>query len=153
MSKYRSPSGVKADPQQTWSNKLYLMSARRESQAPFRPDARSEVFANHEKLALEYEIRQTMGPNPNTRLINFDWNEPMKSLRVEVDHDRVRQLGVSSKSLAEALYSVTTGMVVTQVRDSIYLTDLVARSPDEQRTSLQTLRNLKSPWTAGRRSC
>ncbi len=80
-----------------------------------------------------------MGQNPNTRLINFDWNEPMKSLRVQVDQDRVRQLGVSSKSLAEALNAVTTGMVVTEVRDSIYLTDLVARALDEQRESLQTL--------------
>ena len=34
-------------------------------------------------------------------------------------------------------------MVVTEVRDSIYLTDLVARSADEQRTSLQTLKNLQ----------
>jgi multidrug efflux pump subunit AcrB len=88
-------------------------------------------------------VAQTMGQNPNTRLINFDWNEPMKSLRIQVDQDRVRQLGVSSQSLAEALNAVTTGMVVTQVRDSIYLTDLVARSPNEQRTSLQTLRNLQ----------
>jgi multidrug efflux pump subunit AcrB len=88
-------------------------------------------------------VAQTIGQNQNTRLINFDWNEPMKSLRVQVDQDLVRQLGVSSKSLAEALNAVTSGMVVTQVRDSIYLSDLVARSPDEQRESLQTLRNLQ----------
>jgi multidrug efflux pump subunit AcrB len=88
-------------------------------------------------------VAQTIGQNQNTRLINFDWNEPMKSLRVQVDQDQVRQLGVSSKSLAEALNAVTTGMVVTQVRDSIYLTDLMARSTDEQRESLQTLRNLQ----------
>jgi multidrug efflux pump len=67
----------------------------------------------------------------------------MKSLRIQVEQDRVRQLGVSSQSLSEALNAVATGMVVTQVRGSIYLTDLVARSPDEQRTSLETLRNLK----------
>jgi hypothetical protein len=67
----------------------------------------------------------------------------MKSLRIQVDQDRVRQLGVSSKSLAEALNAVTSGMVVTEVRDSIYLTDLVVRSADEQRTSLQTLKNLQ----------
>jgi multidrug efflux pump subunit AcrB len=84
-----------------------------------------------------------MSQNPNTRLINFDSNEPMKSLQIQVDQDRVRQLGVRSKSLAEALNAVTSGMVVTEVRDSIYLTDLVARSADEQRTSLQTLRNLQ----------
>ena len=65
----------------------------------------------------------------------------MKSLRVQVDQDRVRQLGVSSKSLAEALNAVTTGMVVTQVRDSIYLTDLVARSPHDIARGLH-------PWDA-----
>src|SRR5205085_9064481 len=88
-------------------------------------------------------VAQTIGQNPNTRLVNFDWNEPMKSLRVQVDQDRVRQLGVSSKSLAEALNAVTSGMVVTQVRDSIYLTDLMARATEEQRASLQTLKNLQ----------
>src|SRR5262249_37999437 len=88
-------------------------------------------------------VAQTMGQNPNTRLINFDWNEPMKSLRVQVDQDRVRQLGVSSKSLAEALNAVTSGMVVSEVRDSIYLTDLMARATEKQRASLRTLRNLQ----------
>jgi multidrug efflux pump len=88
-------------------------------------------------------VAQTIGQNPNTRLINFDWNEPMKSLRVQVDQDRVRQLGVSSKSLAEALNAVTSGMVVTEVRDSIYLTDLTVRATEEQRASLQTLKNLQ----------
>jgi multidrug efflux pump len=65
----------------------------------------------------------------------------MKSLRLQVDQDRVRQLGVSSKSLAEALNAVTSGMVITEVRDSIYLTDLVARAAEQQRASLLTLRN------------
>jgi multidrug efflux pump subunit AcrB len=88
-------------------------------------------------------VAQTIGQNPNTRLVNFDWNEPMKSLRVQVDQDRVRQLGVSSKSLAEALNAVTSGMVVTQVRDSIYLTDLTARATEQQRAAVQTLRNLQ----------
>ncbi len=95
-------------------------------------------------------VAQTIGQNPNTRLVNFDWNEPMKSLRVQVDQDRVRQLGVSSKSLAEALNSVTTGMVVTEVRDSIYLTDLVARAPEQQRASLQTFRNLQVALDSGK---
>ena len=88
-------------------------------------------------------VAQTIGQNPNTRLINFDWNEPMKSLRIQVDQDRVRQLGVSSKSLAEALNAVTSGMVVTEIRDLIYLTDLTARATEEQRASLQTLKNLQ----------
>jgi multidrug efflux pump subunit AcrB len=96
-------------------------------------------------------VAQAIGQNQNARLINFDWNEPMKSLRIQVDQDRVRQLGVSSKSLAEALNAVTTGMVVTQVRDSIYLSDLVARSPDEERSSLQTLKDLQVALDNGKR--
>src|SRR5262249_19094741 len=94
-------------------------------------------------------VAQTIGQNPNTRLINFDWNEPMKSLRVQVDQDRVRQLGVSSKSLAEALNAVTSGMVVSEIRDSIYLTDLTARATEQQRASLQTLRNLQVSLDSG----
>jgi multidrug efflux pump subunit AcrB len=88
-------------------------------------------------------VAQTIGQNPNTRLINFDWNEPMKSLHLQVEQDRVRQLGVSSKSLAEALNAVTSGMVITQVRDAIYLTDLTARAAEQQRASVQTLRDLQ----------
>ena len=76
-------------------------------------------------------VAQTIGQNPNTRLINFDWNEPMKHLQIQVDQDRVRQLRVSSKSLAEALNAVTSGMVISQVRDSIYLTDLTARASEQ----------------------
>ena len=82
-------------------------------------------------------VAQTIGQNPNTRLINFDWNEPMKSLRIQVDQDRVRQLGVSSKSLAEALNAVTSGMVVTEVRD-FDLSDRSHGSGDRGTTRLAT---------------
>jgi multidrug efflux pump subunit AcrB len=93
--------------------------------------------------AAAFRTAEVIGQNPNTRFINFDWNEPMKSLRVLVDQDKVRQLGVSSASLADALNAVATGTSVTQVRDSIYLVDTVARSPSEERTSLQTFRDLQ----------
>src|ERR1700751_4514709 len=73
----------------------------------------------------------------------------MKSLRVQVDQDRVRQLGVSSKSLAEALNAVTSGMLVTQVRHSIYLPALTARATEQQRASVQTLKNLQVALDSG----
>jgi multidrug efflux pump len=93
--------------------------------------------------AAAFRTAEVIGQNPNTRSINFDWNEPMKSLRIQVDQDKVRQLGVSSASLADALNAVATGTNVTEVRDSIYLVDVVARAPYTQRTSLQTLRDLQ----------
>ena len=100
--------------------------------------------------ALAFRTAETIGRNPNVRLINFDWNEPMKTLRVQVDQDKVRQLGVSSASLADALNGVVTGTSVTQVRDSIYLVDAVARAPFGQRQSLQTLRDLQVALSNGK---
>jgi multidrug efflux pump subunit AcrB len=100
--------------------------------------------------AAAFRTAEIIGQNPNTRLINFDWNEPMKSLRVQVDQDKVRQLGVSSASLADALNAVVTGTNVTQVRDSIYLVDVVARAPPSQRASLQTLRDLQVSLNNGK---
>ncbi|MGH7060564.1 MAG: efflux RND transporter permease subunit, partial [Stellaceae bacterium] len=97
-----------------------------------------------------FRTAEVIGQNPNTRLINFDWNEPMKSLRIRVDQDKVRQLGVSSASLSDALNAVVTGTNVTQVRDSIYLVDVVARAPLEERASLQTLRDLQVSLNNGK---
>jgi multidrug efflux pump subunit AcrB len=100
--------------------------------------------------ALAFRAAETIGRNPNVRLINFDWNEPIKTFRVQVDQDKVRQLGVSSASLADALNAVVTGTNVTQVRDSIYLVDAVARAPSEQRQSLQTLKDLQVALNNGK---
>ena len=41
-------------------------------------------------------------------------------------------------------------MPITQVRDDIYLVDVVARATDEQRVSLSTLRNIQVPLPNGR---
>jgi multidrug efflux pump subunit AcrB len=101
--------------------------------APTREGARDAAF----------KVAEVIGENPNARAINFDWNEPMKAIRLQVDQDMVRQLGVSSESLANSLNTVVSGMNVTQVRDSIYLIDLVARATPDERQSLQTLRNLQ----------
>ena len=46
--------------------------------------------------------------------------------------------------------TVVTGTPVTQVRDGIYLVDVLTRATDEQRLSLSTLRNLQIPLPNGR---
>ena len=47
------------------------------------------------------------------------------------------------------LNTVISGTPITQVRDDIYLVDVVARATDEQRVSLATLRNLQVPLPSG----
>ena len=83
-----------------------------------------------------------LGKNPNARSINFDWNEPSKVVRVEVDQDRARALGISSQALSQTINAVLSGTTVTQLRDDIYLIDIVARAIPDERAKLETLRSL-----------
>src|SRR5499427_8771852 len=91
---------------------------------------------------LAHDFASLLGNNPNARNINFDWNEPSKVVRVELDQDRARALGISSQALSQTINAVLSGTSVTQVRDSIYLVDIVARAIPEERAKLETLRSL-----------
>ncbi|MGR3993196.1 efflux RND transporter permease subunit [Pseudomonas sp. 1121_17] len=73
----------------------------------------------------------------------FDWNEPGKVLRVEIAQDKARQLGLSSEDVANVMNSIVSGVPITQVNDSIYLVDVIARAEDSERGSPDTLQNLQ----------
>ena len=95
-------------------------------------------------------LAQVMATSPDTRRINFDWNEPARQVRIEIDQDEARRLGLSSQSLAAVLNAAITGAAVTQMRDDIYLIDVLARATEEERLSLGTLRTLQVPLPGGR---
>ena len=80
--------------------------------------------------------RQIIATNPKAEKVNFDWIEPARQVRIRVDQDEARLLGLSSQALAGVLNTVISGTSVTQVRDDIYLVDVIARATDEQRVSL-----------------
>ena len=64
-----------------------------------------------------------MGSDNNLRQVNFDWMEPARKVRIEIDQDQARLLGLSSKCLPSVLNTVMTGSPITQVRDDIYLVE------------------------------
>jgi multidrug efflux pump subunit AcrB len=99
---------------------------------------------------LGHEFASLLGSTPNARNINFDWNEPSKVVRVEVDQDRARALGISSQALSQTINAVLSGTSVTQLRDSIYLIDIVARAIPEERAKLETLRSLMLETPGGK---
>ena len=100
--------------------------------------------------SIALQLSQRMGENPNLRLINFDWMEPSRKVRIRIDQDQARLLGLSSQMLAEVLNTVMTGTPITQVRDDIYLVNVVTRAQDEERVSLSTLQSLQLPLPNGR---
>jgi multidrug efflux pump subunit AcrB len=103
-----------------------------------------------EVRTIALRLGQVMGTDAHVRLVNFDWMEPARKVRIQIDQDQARLLGLSSQALAEVLNTVMTGTPVTQVRDNIYLINVITRAQDEQRVSLSTLRALQLPLPNGR---
>ena len=99
---------------------------------------------------IAFRLAQIVASDSRSRRVNFDWIEPGRKIRVRIDQDQARLLGLSSESIAAVMNTVMSGAAVTQVRDGIYLVDVVMRATDEQRVSLSTLRNLQFPLPNGR---
>ena len=88
--------------------------------------------------------------NPHLDNVVFDWMEPARVVKVDVLQDKARQLGVSSEDISTTLNSVLDGMSITQVRDSIYLVNVVSRATATERASIDTLRDLQLTGLGGR---
>jgi multidrug efflux pump subunit AcrB len=76
--------------------------------------------------------------------------EPGRLVRIDIDQDQARLVGLDSRAIGTALNSVVTGVPITQVRDDIYLIDVVGRAIGEQRVSLAKLQTLDIPLANGR---
>uniref|UniRef100_UPI003F974097 efflux RND transporter permease subunit n=1 Tax=Rhodoblastus sp. TaxID=1962975 RepID=UPI003F974097 len=81
--------------------------------------------------------------------VTFDWMEPARMVRVNVLQDKARTLGVSSQDIAATIDGVVNGVEVTQLRDDIYLVDVIARARGRERGSVETLENLQLPAANG----
>ncbi|KAB1078667.1 efflux RND transporter permease subunit [Methylobacterium soli] len=94
-------------------------------------------------------LADIVASNPHAGVPTLDWNEPGKVLRVEILQDKARQLGVTSQDIATILNGVVGGSTITQVRDSIYLVNVVGRARTVERTSLDTLQSLQVTLSNG----
>ncbi len=99
---------------------------------------------------IAFRLANVISANPKAEHVNFDWVEPAREIRIVINQDEARQLGLSSEALASVLNTVISGSAITQVRDDIYLVDVLVRATDEQRVSLTTLRNIQVPLPSGR---
>jgi multidrug efflux pump subunit AcrB len=99
---------------------------------------------------LSMELANVVGTDTRTRHVHFDWMEPARQLRVKINQDQARQLGVSSAAIAGVLNAAISGTVVTQVRDDIYLVNALVRATDAERASFESLASLQVPTPSGR---
>lgn len=91
---------------------------------------------------VAYQVRDVMRTNPKTRDVQLDWNEQAKAVRLVVDQDRTRALGLTPQDISNALQGLLSGVTITQVRDGIELVDVVARAVPEERLRPERLPDL-----------
>lgn len=96
------------------------------------------------------KAKDILRASPNMRGVNDNWNENVKTLRLKVDQDKARALGVSSQSLAQASRTLLSGTVIGQYREADKLIDIVLRQPLDERAVITDLANANLPTSSGR---
>lgn len=96
------------------------------------------------------EVKAVMRENANTRGVNDNWNESVKVIRLEVDQDKARALGVTSQAIAQASRTMFSGTTIGQYRENDRLIDIVLRQSPDEREAISDIGNAYLPTASGR---
>jgi multidrug efflux pump len=99
---------------------------------------------------LARKVADVVRQNPHMRNVNLDWEEPSKVVRLNIDQERARVLGVSSQDLANFLQSSLSGVAVTYYREHDQLIEISLRGPPQERAQLSLLQSLAVPTASGK---
>ncbi len=99
---------------------------------------------------IAHEVADKIRANPNVDNVNLDWDEPSKVVRLKIDQDRARALGVSSAQLALFLRGSLSGTTVSTYREGNELIEILLRGPDDERARLSLLSSLAVPTDSGK---
>jgi multidrug efflux pump subunit AcrB len=94
--------------------------------------------------------KELMRANPHLRGVNDNWNEAIKVLRLDIDQDKARALGVTSQSVAQGSRTMLSGTTIGQYREGDRLIDIVLRQPAEERVAITDFANAYMPTASGR---
>ncbi|HUP29821.1 MAG TPA: efflux RND transporter permease subunit [Usitatibacter sp.] len=96
------------------------------------------------------QVAEAMRANRWMRDVNFDWDEPSKVIRLTIDQNRARVLGISTQELSQFLNTVLSGQAVTAYRERDKQIDVIARGAREERAFVSLLKDLAVPVGRGR---
>jgi multidrug efflux pump len=85
---------------------------------------------------IAYKVRDVVRQNNNIKDPQLDWNEQSPYLKLVVDQDRARALGLTPQEVSQALSMLISGAPVTTVRDGIEKVEVVARAVPSERLDL-----------------
>jgi multidrug efflux pump subunit AcrB len=100
--------------------------------------------------AIADQVKDIMRDNPNTLGVNDNWNESIKVLRLDLDQDKMRALGVTSQTVMRAANTILSGTTIGQFREDIKLIDIQIRQPIEERNTISILNDTNIPTASGK---
>jgi multidrug efflux pump len=91
---------------------------------------------------IAYQVRAVMRTDSRVVDPHLDWNEQSPYLRLVVDQDRVRALGMTPQDIAQSLSMLISGRPITTVRDGTEKVEVVARAVPSERLDLGRIGDL-----------
>ena len=125
--------------------------SRLENGPPVGYPVQFRVSGEHidEVRALARQVADKVRDNPHVANVHLDWQEPSKVVRLNVDQERARALGVSTADLSRFLRSSLTGSSVSQYREGNELIEILLRGTLSERQQLGLLPSLAVPTDSG----
>ena len=96
----------------------------------------------NEVRRLADEIADVMRATTPVSNVHDDWLEPVPSLKLDIDQDRARALGVTSQQVRRSLQAMLTGFQVGEFRDDDETIKVMLREPSDRRSLLSALDNV-----------
>ena len=99
--------------------------------------------------AWAQQVAKVISEDPNATNVNLNWGEPSKIIRLNIDQDRARQLGISSQDLSQFLNSSINGFPIDTYREKRELIEIRLRGPAAERADVASLSSLAVPTRNG----
>jgi multidrug efflux pump len=130
---------------------LQLRVTRLENGPPVGYPIQFRVSGEHIPDVQRYArmVQEKVRAHPATRNVGLDWSEPSKIVRLTLDQERARALGISSGELARFLQGSLAGTGVSQYREGNELIEILLRGPQDERDRLSLIGSLSVPTASG----
>ncbi len=130
---------------------LQLRVTRLENGPPVGYPVQFRVSGEHVDRVRELasQVAERVRENPHLANVHLDWSEPSRVVRLRIDQDRARALGISSQRIARFLSGSLSGIQVSTFREGNELIGVLLRGAADERTHLELLGSLAIPGGEG----
>lgn len=97
----------------------------------------------HEKVReIAAQVQNAMAVDPNLLNIHQNWNEKSKVLRLDIDQDKARALGIDTQGLSSNLQALVSGAAVSEFREGDRTIAIVFRLDQQDTQSFEQIKTL-----------